>query len=62
MIGCDVASSAPPTVSREHQRAGLFTLAEVPGLAMPAGYKRSISAWFGRLRGAPAGPHARQNH
>ena len=34
--GCDVASTAPPQVSSEHKGAGLFTLAEVPGLAMPA--------------------------
>jgi hypothetical protein len=31
---------------------GLFTLAEVSGLAMPAGYKRSISDRFGRLGAA----------
>jgi hypothetical protein len=42
--GCPVTSTAPPTVSSEHKRAGLFTPAQVPGLPMPAGYKRSIAA------------------
>jgi 8-oxo-dGTP pyrophosphatase MutT (NUDIX family) len=62
--GCDVPSTAPPQVSSEHKRAGLFTLAEVPGLAMPAGYKRSIADWFARLAAATAtvGPHPGQNH
>ena len=64
--GCDVARTAPPTVSREHKRAGLFTLAEVPGLAMPAGYKRSIADWFARLGAATAtaavGSQSGQNH
>jgi hypothetical protein len=50
--GCTVTSTAPPAVSSEHKRAGLFTLAEVPRLAMPAGYKRSIATWFGRLGAA----------
>jgi 8-oxo-dGTP pyrophosphatase MutT (NUDIX family) len=59
--GCNVASTAPPTVSGEHKRAGLFTLAEVPGLAMPAGYKRSIADWFARLAAATptVGSHPR---
>ena len=33
--GCYVTSSGPPVVSHEHQRAGLFGPAEVPGLVMP---------------------------
>jgi hypothetical protein len=37
------------------QRAGLFTLAPVPGLNMPDGYKRSIVAWFARNGGAHPG-------
>jgi 8-oxo-dGTP pyrophosphatase MutT (NUDIX family) len=49
--GCHVISTAAPVVSAEHKRAGLFTPAEVPGLAMPAGYKRSITDWFARLDG-----------
>jgi 8-oxo-dGTP pyrophosphatase MutT (NUDIX family)/transcriptional regulator with XRE-family HTH domain len=46
--GCHVRSSHPPVVSSEHTRAGLFTAAQVPALTMPAGYKRSIAAWFAR--------------
>jgi 8-oxo-dGTP pyrophosphatase MutT (NUDIX family) len=49
--GCHVTSTGPPAVSSEHKRAGLFTLAEVAGLAMPAGYKRSIADWFARRAG-----------
>jgi 8-oxo-dGTP pyrophosphatase MutT (NUDIX family) len=51
--GCHVLSSTPPVVSAEHKRAGLFRLAEVPQLVMPDGYKRSITAWFARLRQGP---------
>ncbi len=46
--GCDVLSDCAPVVSDEHKQAGLFSLAEVPGLAMPDGYKASIAAWFAR--------------
>jgi 8-oxo-dGTP pyrophosphatase MutT (NUDIX family) len=49
--GCPVISSGPPAVSAEHRRAGLFTAAQVPGLRMPDGYKRSVADWFARLRG-----------
>jgi hypothetical protein len=41
MIGPVRVRARSPT--SEHQRAGLFALAEIPGLAMPAGYERSIS-------------------
>jgi 8-oxo-dGTP pyrophosphatase MutT (NUDIX family) len=44
--GCRVLTAGPPVLSDEHSRAGLFTLAQVPGLVMPDGYKRSIKAWF----------------
>jgi 8-oxo-dGTP pyrophosphatase MutT (NUDIX family) len=47
--GCHVLSAGPPVVSNEHKQAGLFTAAQVPGLVMPDGYKRSIAAWFARL-------------
>jgi hypothetical protein len=30
-------------------------IGEVPGLEMPAGYKRSITAWFARLDGPTTG-------
>jgi 8-oxo-dGTP pyrophosphatase MutT (NUDIX family) len=51
--GCRVLSAGPPVVSDEHKRAGLFAPAKVPGLAMPDGYKRSITAWFARLENGP---------
>jgi 8-oxo-dGTP pyrophosphatase MutT (NUDIX family) len=44
--GCQVLSTEPPVVSNEHKRVGLFDVAEVPALAMPDGYKRSIAEWF----------------
>lgn len=50
--GCPVLCDDPPVVSDEHQQAGLFTAAEVAGLTMPGGYKRSIATWFARLRTA----------
>jgi 8-oxo-dGTP pyrophosphatase MutT (NUDIX family) len=53
--GCHLLSAGPPVVSSEHKRAGLFGPAEVPPLAMPEGYKRSITAWFARLDGQAAG-------
>ena len=46
--GCHVLSTDPLVVSDEHKQAGLFTAVEVGGLAMPAGYKRSVAAWFAR--------------
>jgi 8-oxo-dGTP pyrophosphatase MutT (NUDIX family) len=53
--GCHVRSDAPPVVSSEHKRAGLFSPAQVPALNMPAGYKRSIVAWLSHEgRGKPA--------
>lgn len=48
--GCRSDSDAAPVVSHEHNRIGEFTEDEVPGLTMPDGYKRSIAAWFDRLR------------
>jgi 8-oxo-dGTP pyrophosphatase MutT (NUDIX family) len=51
--GCCVLSTDPPVVSSEHKRAGLFALGDVTRLAMPGGYKRSISAWFARLGSGP---------
>lgn len=48
--GCRVDSQAPVVVSSEHKEAGLFTKAEVPGLPMPEGYKRSVQSWFKQQR------------
>jgi len=44
--GCHVHSGGAPVVSHEHQRAGLFAPEAIPALAMPGGYKRSITAWL----------------
>lgn len=51
--GCHFAGNRLPVVSKEHKQAGLFAFADVPGLNMPTGYKRSVTDWFARL--APAG-------
>ncbi|VVJ21498.1 NUDIX hydrolase [Amycolatopsis camponoti] len=48
--GCTTASDAAPVLSHEHSRIGEFAEHEVSGLRMPEGYKRSIVAWFDRLR------------
>jgi 8-oxo-dGTP pyrophosphatase MutT (NUDIX family) len=48
--GCYSTDAAAPVLSHEHKEVGLFTEAEVPGLNMPAGYKRSVATWFAQLR------------
>ncbi len=50
--GCHFAGDRPSVVSAEHQQARLFALADVPGLDMPTGYKRSVADWFARLDSA----------
>jgi 8-oxo-dGTP pyrophosphatase MutT (NUDIX family) len=47
--GCHAEGRQSPTLSDEHSEIGFFALAEVGGLTMPAGYKRSIQSWFARL-------------
>jgi hypothetical protein len=47
--GCHLESSQSPTLSNEHKEVGFFTQAEVGGLNMPVGYRRSIQSWFARL-------------
>lgn len=47
--GCHPTDGKAPVLSHEHKEVGLFTQAEVPGLTMPDGYKRSVAAWFARL-------------
>ncbi|MEV5576492.1 NUDIX hydrolase [Spirillospora sp. NPDC052269] len=47
--GCTVLTpDVAPLVSHEHKEVGLFAADEIPGLRMPEGYKRSVSAWFGQ--------------
>lgn len=48
--GCYPEESAEPVLSHEHKEVGLFAEAEVSGLTMPEGYKRSVLAWYHRLR------------
>jgi 8-oxo-dGTP pyrophosphatase MutT (NUDIX family) len=47
--GCYPAGDAAPVISAEHSEVGLFTAAEVAGLNLPGGYRRSIAAWCTRL-------------
>nr|BFE56450.1 NUDIX hydrolase [Dactylosporangium thailandense] len=47
--GCTVDTDSPAQVSSEHKEAGLFRLADVDGLPMPTGYRRSIHDWYERL-------------
>jgi 8-oxo-dGTP pyrophosphatase MutT (NUDIX family) len=53
--GCFPESDAEPVLSHEHKEIGLFTKSEVTHLDMPAGYRRSIGAWFADAR-RTAGP------
>lgn len=48
--GCTAASSEEPVLSHEHQDIDLFSEREADALRMPDGYKRSVRAWFDRLR------------
>lgn len=48
--GCHSTDDTAPVLSHEHKEVGLFAEADVPALNMPAGYKRSIAAWFALLR------------
>lgn len=47
--GCHLNGSDSPTISEEHSEIGFFAPADVAGLRMPSGYKRSIQSWFKRL-------------
>lgn len=59
--GCHLdAATGPPVLSAEHSEVRLFAEDEVPGLDMPAGYKKSIATWFGRLREDVDGVGARR--
>jgi ADP-ribose pyrophosphatase YjhB (NUDIX family) len=48
--GCYGDGTNEPVLSHEHKEIGLFAEHEVPTLNMPEGYKRSIAAWYDRLR------------
>ena len=51
--GCLLIDNIEPVLSHEHKEVGLFTENEVPALAMPDGYKRSVAAWYTMLRENP---------
>src|SRR5260370_25962055 len=55
--GAETNTAGPPVLSNEHKQVGLFSEDEVARLRMPEGYKRSIAAWYARLR-QPAGQTA----
>jgi 8-oxo-dGTP pyrophosphatase MutT (NUDIX family) len=47
--GCIESSQAEAVLSDEHTELRWFPLAEVDGLRMPDGYKKSIKSWSTRL-------------
>uniref|UniRef100_UPI003F497B3A NUDIX domain-containing protein n=1 Tax=Amycolatopsis sp. CA-096443 TaxID=3239919 RepID=UPI003F497B3A len=53
--GCVPGPDPVPVLDREHNRVAEH---EVPGLAMPPGDRRSVTAWFDRLRAT--GPQPRK--
>lgn len=48
--GCYPTGNTAPVLSHEHKEIDLFSESEIAELVMPDGYKRSISAWYERLR------------
>jgi 8-oxo-dGTP pyrophosphatase MutT (NUDIX family) len=54
--GCYPVGDTEPVVSHEHEAIGLFREDEVAALPMPEGYRRSIAAWYARLRAGTAEP------
>jgi 8-oxo-dGTP pyrophosphatase MutT (NUDIX family) len=48
--GCSESSQAEAVLSDEHKELRWFGLAEVDGLRMPDGYKKSIRSWSTRAR------------
>ncbi len=47
--GCRSLAAAAARHSHEHNALGLFSAAEIAGLAMPDGYKRSIQTWIAEI-------------
>jgi len=50
--GCRHDGDGVVRMSHEHNAVGLFDLAEIDGLPMPEGYRRSIRNWYRRQRRA----------
>ena len=51
--GCRYDGDGDIRRSHEHSAVGLFDLAEIDGLPMPEGYRRSIRDWHRRRQHAP---------
>ncbi|MHA1565878.1 MAG: NUDIX hydrolase [Alphaproteobacteria bacterium] len=45
--GCELLGGADFAISHEHKEGRFFDTEDLPGLTMPAGYKRSIERWQG---------------
>lgn len=45
--GCELVGEADITISHEHKEGRYFAFGDLPGVTMPAGYKRSIERWRG---------------
>lgn len=54
--GCSTLTTAPAVLSHEHCEVGLFPLAAVADLPLPAGYRKSIASWAARVCPEPRGP------
>ena len=48
--GCELLGEADIAISHEHNDGQFFDLGELPGLVLPAGYKRSIERWLAPSR------------
>ena len=46
--GCELLGGGDIAISHEHIDGRMFGFGELPGLVMPAGYKRSIERWRNR--------------
>jgi 8-oxo-dGTP pyrophosphatase MutT (NUDIX family) len=50
--GCHPTGDIEPVLSSEHMDIGMFAEGDVSLLSLPTGYRRSIEAWFARIRSA----------
>jgi hypothetical protein len=50
IYGCRAAAMPPHLVSPEGQPVGLFAPDALDGIALPAGYRRAVDAWFASPR------------
>ncbi len=52
--GCELVGGAELAISHEHRQGNFFAMGDLPGVTMPAGYKRSIDRWRGMVGDGPA--------